>query len=359
MKIAGGASWTQHSNTRWISACAILAVLFAGAILVPFFTTAQEKIATVNKKGAVRVQMRNVMYHFTDSVAAHIKTLNGEVIPTGENKFPIFDNKNSFDISISSAEIAITTASLANVLNTYVFARSDAPMKRISVTIENGKLKIKGRLHEKGDIPFETDGVLSAMPDGRIRLHSEKIRALHLPVKELMDLLNVQIADLVKTGKVPGVATEQNDLILDLSKILPPPHIQGKVSGIRLAGNTLMETFGTEEKGIKYLRWRNYMSYEGNDLRFGKLTMNDSDLILIDMDPGDPFDFFLDHYKEQLAPGYTKITSKFGLRVFMKDYSKLMRGTSGQTPKKECIHNVGTARRHGEAHSSEDASREP
>lgn len=264
------------------------------------------------------------MYHFTDSVAVHIKTLNGEVVPVGDNKFPIFDDTKSFNIEISSAEIAISTSSLANVLNSYVFARPDAPLKGISVSIEKGRLKIKGKLHSKGDIPFETDGVLSPTPDGKIRMHSEKIRALHLPVKGLMDLFNVEIDDLVKTGKVPGVTIDQNDLILDLEKILPPPHIEGKVTAIRFEGDTLVQTFGgAEGKSVKYLRLGNYMSYRGNTLRFGKLTMSDADMTLIDMDPADPLDFFLDRYKEQLAAGYTKITPNFGLRVYVKDFNKL------------------------------------
>jgi hypothetical protein len=65
------------------------------------------------------------------------------------------------------------------------------------------------------------------------------------------------------------------------------------------------------------------MAYRKNQLRFGKLTMSDTDLILIDMDPRDPFDFYLDHYKEQLVAGYTKETPSFGLRVYMCDYNKL------------------------------------
>jgi hypothetical protein len=56
--------------------------------------------------------------------------------------------------------------------------------------------------------------------------------------------------------------------------------------------------------------------------------MNDADLILIDMDPNDPFDFFLDHYKEQLSAGYTKTTLNSGLRVFIKDYGKLHPATA-------------------------------
>jgi hypothetical protein len=34
----------------------------------------------------------------------------------------------------------------------------------------------------------------------------------------------------------------------------------------------------------------------------------------------DPFDFYLDHYKQQLVAGYTKETPSFGLRVFMHDF---------------------------------------
>jgi len=33
-------------------------------------------------------------------------------------------------------------------------------------------------------------------------------------------------------------------------------------------------------------------------MRFGKLTMHDSDLIMIDMDPPIPSTFYLDHYSE-------------------------------------------------------------
>ncbi|MGE5734539.1 MAG: hypothetical protein ACM34E_05565, partial [Acidobacteriota bacterium] len=61
----------------------------------------------------------------------------------------------------------------------------------------------------------------------------------------------------------------------------------------------------------------------GGQLRFGKLTMDNSDMVLIDMDAKDPFDFFLGHYKEQLAAGYSKNTLQDGLRVHMPDYGKL------------------------------------
>jgi hypothetical protein len=281
--------------------------------------------AAENGGGPVEVQMRNVMYHFRDNVAVHIRTLYGKLVPIKES-IPIFDDKNSFTLQITAAEIAMSPDSLANVLNSYVFAQDDAPLKGISIRIERGRLKVKGRLHSKGDIAFETEGRLSATADGKIRLHTEKMKALHLPVKGLMDLLGIDIADLVKTGKVRGVKVEKDDLLLDAETLLPPPHIAGRVTEVHLEPNNIVQLFGQPaQAAVMRVPAVNYMAYRGNQLRFGKLTMSETDMILIDMDPGDSFDFYLDHYKEQLVAGYTKTTPGFGLRVFMRDYNKLQR----------------------------------
>jgi len=54
--------------------------------------------------------------------------------------------------------------------------------------------------------------------------------------------------------------------------------------------------------------------------------MNNVDMRLIDADPTDPFDFFPDHYNDQLVAGYSKTTASGGLRVYMPDYNKISKG---------------------------------
>jgi hypothetical protein len=113
-------------------------------------------------------------------------------------------------------------------------------------------------------------------------------------------------------------------LLLDLEQLLPPPHIDGKVTAVRVEKNSIIQTFsGTDAKPGAKIQNGNYMSYQGNRLRFGKLTMDDADITIYDMSPADPLDFYLDHYKEQMAAGYTKITASFQLRVYMKNFDKL------------------------------------
>jgi len=277
------------------------------------------------------VQMSNVMYHFQNDVAVHIHRLGGELVPVGGAQMPVFDDRQSFVLNIAAGEMALTPQSLANVLNRNVFAGQDAPIKDLSLFIDKDRLKIKGKMHGEGDLRFEAEGKLSATGDGKIRLHVEKIRALHLPLKGLLDLFGVELADLIKRGQVRGVVAEKDDLIFDLEQILPPPHVIGKVTDVRLEGGSIVQVFGDlRTYNWAEIRARNYMAYRGNRLQFGKLIMDDTDLVLIDLDPKDPFDFYLDHYEDQLTAGYTKITKGFGLRVFVVDFDKLKRTALSQ-----------------------------
>jgi len=331
---AGKPGYSYLAIGAW---CALLICCFA----VPAIVATQDSKPAEKGDGSVRAQMRNVKYRFSDKVSVQINTLQGAFVPVGDNEMPVLDNKNSFKIRIDSAEIAISPQDLANLLNDYVFARPGSQLSGLSVsTTDKGHLKVKGKLKDKGGIPFESEGVLTPTPDGRLRLHADRVKALKIPVKGLMDAFGIEVSDLIKSGKVPGVTAEENDLIFDLQQILPPPHIEGKVTKVRVEPNTIVQTFAADSKApvdtkpVPKLPG-NYMAFQGNKLRFGKLTMEDSDLILYDVNPDDRLDFFLDHYKEQLAAGYTKISTSFQVRAYIKGYEKLGRTKVAAPTKKD------------------------
>ncbi len=281
----------------------------------------QQKRSTTS---AVQVDMRNVMYHVTDHVAVHILQLQGLVLPTKRQGIPVFDDVQSFTLAIHFAEIAIGMEALSHILNHDVFAAPDAPIKDVAVTTVGTSIKVQGKLHAKGDLPFETEGTAVATPEGHIRLHTRKVTVAQVSVKGLMDLLGLQSAQLINTDKVRGVRLEGNDLILDPTLLLPPPHIEGRVTDVRIAGEHIIQVFGTTPPtGATPSHSGNYMAYRGGQLRVGKLTMADADIVLIDMDPQDPFDVSLAHYKDQLVGGYSQTTPDFGLRVFMRDFNKV------------------------------------
>lgn len=282
--------------------------------------------AQVSGNTRTHVEMVNVNIHLDPAVILHIHYLSGEFAATRKGQPPAFDDKLSYVVEIDSAEIGVDTASMSHALNTYVFGASDAPLKNLTLSIQGNQIRQTGTLNKGIGIPFEMTGAVSAMADGRIRIHATEMKAGHLPVKGVMKVLGLDMAKLLNTRKTKGVSADGNDLILDTAQMFPPPKMGGRITAVNIQGDEIVQTFGTARKlRAGKASGGNYMSYRGGVLRFGKLTMNDTDMQLIDADPRDPFDFFPDHYKDQLIAGYSKTTATGGLLVYMPDYGKISR----------------------------------
>lgn len=285
-----------------------------------------------------RVEMKNVDFHLTDKIVVHITSLEGRLTPK-PGGIPVFDDKHSFSVDAYSADVIMSTRALANDLNYFVFAKPDAPLKNLKVATKGNDLIIKGRFAAKGDLPFESDGVPTVTPDGMIRIHTVKVKALHVPVKGLMDKLGLPLSKMMDTNKVEGVSVDNDDLILDPQRILPPPPIHGRLTSISVRGDGLALEFRSpdpEQSGMATLATtcsaENFLAFKGGTVRFGKLTMNDTDLELIDTTPADPFDFSLDRYQKQLEAGVARTTEDGGLCVQMPDLDRIQASAGASHP---------------------------
>jgi hypothetical protein len=274
--------------------------------------------------------MRNVMYHVDDRVVLEIGHLRGALRPTRSDAPPWFDDPSSFVLEIDTGDVAITPVSLSALLNSYVFNYKGSPLKHLEVGIDNGELKLKGLLHKGVDLPFTIRAQLTTTDDGRLRLHPTKVKVMGLPMKSLMRLFGLELDNLVHVRQGRGVEIEDNDFLLAPAGLLPPPRIEGKVTGVRLEPTRIHQIFGgsTRKEARASLRPSdpkapNYMFYRGKLLRFGKLTMADADLQIVDADPSDPFDFNLSRLNEQLVAGESHNQPDFGLVTRLPDYADL------------------------------------
>jgi hypothetical protein len=275
------------------------------------------------------VEFVNVNIHLDPVLVLHIRHLAGQFVPTRKGQPPTFDDKLSYIVAIDSAEVGVSLANMTYAMNTYVFGEPDAPLKNLQLSAEGSQLRQKGTLMKGVGIPFEMVATISPTPDGRIRVHPTQMTVAHLPVKGLLDLFGLDMAKLVNTKKARGVSVDDTDLILDPARMLPPPRMSGRITAVRVQGNQIIEIFGKETRDAATEQpGSNYMAYRGGILRFGRLTMNNADMRLIDADPTDPFDFSPEHYRDQLVAGYSQTTASGGLVVHMPDYSKISKQIS-------------------------------
>lgn len=273
--------------------------------------------------GAIEIQMRNVNYRIARNIVLEVRTLRGRLQRTKPEIPVTFDDTASFAAEIDSAQVAISAASLTALMNSYVLAYDGAPIKNVVVTIDGDRLIQKGTIHKGADLPFEIDGSLSATEDGNIRIHADKIKSAHIPVKGLLHLLGEDLSKLVNKNAGRGMKIVGDDIILTPRTLTPPPHFEGRITRVSIAGDRVVQLFdsGRHPAALKPpFRSTAYIYQRGGVLRFGKLTMDDADLEIVGDRPG-VFDFFQREYQKQLVAGYSKTTPANGLIAHMADYS--------------------------------------
>jgi hypothetical protein len=276
------------------------------------------------------IEMRNVTMHLDTRATIRVEHLRGEVLGTVRGQPAVLDDRESFSIRVSRGTVALTAADLTTLLNRFVFAYDGAPLKALRARPDSDAIVLTGTMHKGVDLPFEIRSSMGLTPEGMIRLVPLKTRILGINGKSLMSALGLHLDDLLDLKGSRGASVHGDEIHLDPAKILPPPAIAGRVARARVAGERVVIEFAVtpaDSVFSGYVRadssYRNYVYFRGAQLRFGKLLMTDTDLLIADADPSDPFDLNLEEYAKQLVAGTSHTLADLGLRVDMPDYETL------------------------------------
>jgi hypothetical protein len=284
--------------------------------------------AEAEAKAATQAEMHNVWFHFDEVGYLDIHSLRGEMQAKKAGDPLNFDNKLTFVMRVDTAKIGLRSQSLDRLMNDYVFSSANPPLRNLHITTEGKQLKQEGIIHKIVDIPFTMWADVS-VTDGKIRLHPTKISICGINGIGLLKAVGQSLEKLIG-NELPhdkGVFADKNDLLLDPVKMLPPPQVELHLVEAHVEGDELIQTFdaGRHMPPLhpKHPEEKNWMYYRGGTLRMGKLLMVDADMQVVDTDPSDPFDFFIDRYNDQLVAGFSRNQNDYGLFVFMRDFSDL------------------------------------
>lgn len=285
-----------------------------------------------------QVSMRNVNFYLMPNGALRIRRLRGTMRSLKGGPV-VFDDKNSFIIHLTYAEIGLNGTDIATLMNKYIFAYPGAPLKRLQVHTSGSQLVQTGIMHKILDIPFQITADVSVTSEGLIKLHPLKTRILGVDGNGLMKAFGLTLQKILDLSKAKGVTVKGNDLFLDPVLILPPPAIEGHATAIRVEGDQLVQTFGTVGEATPLPQPDTtasaYMFFRGGTLHFGKLLMLDAEMQIVDLRPTGVFNFNLDQYKDQLVAGYERTLPDLGLEVYMLGLEKLATGraTTAELPR--------------------------
>jgi hypothetical protein len=207
-----------------------------------------------------------------------------------------------------------------------VFGYAHAPLRKIHAEPSGRQLKLTGIMHKLVDIHFTMWADVSAS-NGMIRIHPTKLDTFGINGLSLMRVAGETLEKMLTMPAARGISAQGDDMLLDPARALPPPEISLHLSAVRVEDDELMMFFDAgrrlPELKLPHPEEKNTMFFRGGTLRMGKLLMVDASMQVVDTDPGDPFDFYLDHYNDQLVAGFSQNQPDYGLLVFMRDFADL------------------------------------
>lgn len=269
--------------------------------------------------------MQNVDFHLDDATILNIHHLRGAMVSRQGPATPMnLDNQTAFIVRIDVAIVGMKAASLDSLLNRHVFGYSGSPLRDLHVTIVGQQMRLEGIMHKVIDIPFSMLANVAATGDGRIRLHPTKVEICGLNGLALLKALGTSLGKMLDLSKAKGVEVDGDDLILDATKVLPPPQIEGRIADVHMEGDELVQVF---KSGLGFpdiappKPEKNFMFFQGGTLRMGKLLMVDADMLVVDADAADVFDFSIARYNDQLVEGFSRNQPDYGLVVYMRDFA--------------------------------------
>ena len=288
------------------------------------------------------VYAHNIQLRKGPDFRIYIVWISGQMLRTKANVNPSFDDPESFILQIEKGVIHANIGDICKYLNSTT--AKDTPLKNIDIQPDGELIRIHGTVKKVISLPIEIVGSLAATPDGRVRLHVQHISVLKVPVKGLLGTLDVKLSDLVHSTNVPGVTVSGNDFLFDTEKLLPPPHIRGELTTVRVKVPDIEVIYGNAPNDPTQLaQWHNFIRFRNGAVDFGKLTMHNADMTMIDAANEPWFDLDLVNYQNQLVNGDTRMTAQAGLEIYMPSLKTQAPRQAGQSVTLQWLKNRNTS----------------
>ena len=280
------------------------------------------------------LKLNNVLFRLTEDIFLKIPYVEGKLISKVEHHYVNFDDPKSFKIEILNGSATIEAENLCKILSK-IFDLPESNLKDLNISFIDQeidgkkikKLKLLGKMKLGIWIKFQMIGSLSLnKKDNVLVLTSDKIKALGVSAKGLMQMVGLNLEKMVSIPKGKGVEVKENSIIISPFRILPNLDLTGYVEKFELRDNDLLYLkFYNKKPSINFPPMpdpsvKNYLFICNGDVKFGKLMMRHTILQMIDMDDKDWFDFYLIEYFNTLTKGISYINFDGSVRAFLPDY---------------------------------------
>ncbi len=255
---------------------------------------------------------KNVIYRVDEDIVIGMPNMNADIQVYEPNQPFIPANRDDYVVRVHTADFVIEEDDMAKIFNKYELTYPGCPLSDLSIEAKQGKLKMSGTMRKGIPLPFEMEGSLRPNGKGQVVLTPDSVKSAGIPVKGLMNLIGLEVANLMNSRPNGGMKIDGNDIIIYPDKLLPAPAINGFVSGVRVEPGKVIMVFDDQvRRDVPALPepWaKNWILMHGGNVLINSHLILDASLQMIDLNPQDPMHYYMPLYREQLEAGFTVAT---------------------------------------------------
>ena len=274
----------------------------------------------------VHIRMQNVRFKWSDKVYIDTNNIAVRAVPL-QGSTVDFDDLSSFHLAMQQSVVVIKPSVLEGMFNESVFNYPESKLRDLKVTLTRSDnervVDVKGSVNVGIWISFAMTTHLAV---------DTKTNTLVMDVDHLNVLGVLPVLHIVKTWKPFHLENlislpPNKSLLVDGTRLMvkpfglfPPPRVDGRMSAVTMDDNGIRLAFAGSAIPAPEAAAKNYVYLKGGSSQFGHFRMLDTDILILDQHPADPFVFSLVHYANMIPRSRIEVHDTRSVRVTMPDF---------------------------------------
>lgn len=284
---------------------------------------------TAKASGAsgVAIRMQNVQFKWSDKVYVDMGDMALRAVPV-EGRTVDFDDLSSFHLVVQQSEVMIRPSVLEGMFNESVFNYPHSKLRNLKVSLKESDnehvVHVKGSVNVGIWISFTMDARLSVdTASNTLAIDVDHLKILGgLPVSPLVKMKPFQLESIISLPPNKSLIVNGNRILVKPFGLFPPPRVDGTMSHVTVGLDGIRLAFAGHPIPAPQSSAKNYVYLRGGTSQFGNIRMLDTDILILDQDPADPFVFSLLHYADLVPRSRIDVHGTQSARVTMPDFSE-------------------------------------
>ncbi|HMI32278.1 MAG TPA: hypothetical protein VK527_11130 [Candidatus Limnocylindrales bacterium] len=338
--------WSIRRRSHLIGAMAAMLILLIIVVVFESFLLYEQRTAvhatetqsdkllttflegdTTKASGAsgVPIRMQNVRFKWSDKVYIDTGNIAVRAVPI-HGSIVNFDDLSSFHLTMQQSVVQIRPEVLEGMFNESVFNYPESKLRTLKVALtESDKqrvVRVKGSVNLGVWISFEMTTHLSVdTKTNTLVLDVDHLKVLGvLPVSKLIKWKPFRLENIISLPPNKSLIVDGNRMMVKPFGLFPPPRVDGTMSSVTVDDKEIRLAFAGRPIPAPESSAKNYVYLKGGTSQFGNFRMLNTDILILDQDPADPFVFSLVHYADMVPRSKIEVHDTKSARVTMPDF---------------------------------------